>query len=162
MRKATVIAGQTLEDIALAYYGHVSATGPMAIANGLSLTDEPIAGQAIVLPEWSAASESTKGILQQDAERNYLVAVMEGQSLEDIALQEYGTPLAVMLILAHNAGLTPGAALPAGTWLRIVGPPVEPAMYAYYRSNGLQPASGDGESATGPGDYNMDYNEDYY
>lgn len=51
MNTATVSSGQSLFDIALQHCGAMEAAFDIALANGLSLTDELMPGQTLALPQ---------------------------------------------------------------------------------------------------------------
>jgi LysM repeat protein len=54
-----VLAGQTLIDIAIQYLGSAESAFELAVLNGLSITDDIIAGQELLLPEPSNKTIST-------------------------------------------------------------------------------------------------------
>ncbi len=95
--------------------------------------------------------------------------VQPGQTLEDIALQEYGRVDGVELIVAANrAILIEGfsALLEPGSVLSIPGEPLDLPVYTALKALGIIPSSGDlGEEVEplGPGgDHNNDHNNDHY
>ncbi len=70
MKKATVQVHQSLMDIAIQYCGSAEAVFALAVLNGLSITDDLVAGQVLLLPiEYNVA------IAQIFAQENYYPAV---------------------------------------------------------------------------------------
>ena len=69
MSSINVQPGQTLEDIAIQYCGDYSAIFQLAKLNGLSLTDDLVPGQALVLP--AAVNARVRSVY---ADRRYVPA----------------------------------------------------------------------------------------
>lgn len=87
--------------------------------------------------------------------------VMRGQTLLDMAIQEYGGIDGVFLLLGDNpqvSGLS--AALAAGQQLKVVSAPVDRDVATYYQDNDLHPVSGPVIGAS-DGDWNEDWNDDF-
>lgn len=96
------------------------------------------------------------------------IIVQPGQSLEDIALQEYGTIDGVREVVMDNpAVMVDGFStrLRPGAQLAVRDEPLDRVMHARMRKLSVLPATlGDmGPDPLGPdGDYNEDYNDDHY
>lgn len=68
------------------------------------------------------------------------VTVKNGQTLADIAIQEYGDLSAVFLIAKEN-DISPSGNLTAGTVLRLPDVVVNKEMQDFCRNNGVSPAT---------------------
>lgn len=68
------------------------------------------------------------------------VTVKNGQTMSDIAIQEYGDLSAVFLIAEEN-DISPSDNLTAGTVLRLPDVVVNKEMQDYCRNNGVSPAT---------------------
>ncbi len=66
---------------------------------------------------------------------------MHNQSVFDIAIQEYGSPEGIFLLMTDNAGMSLSSRLVSGQQLNIVSPAVNRQMKEYYTTNGLRPAN---------------------
>lgn len=69
------------------------------------------------------------------------VTTMPGQSLQDIAVQEYGD-LSAVFILARKNGVSPTEDLRGGQELERPDVTVDREMERYCRTNGVSPATG--------------------
>jgi predicted Zn-dependent protease len=139
MNSVVVIAGQTLSDVAVAQYGFLDAVAPLAIANGLALTDDLAAGQVLVLPEVSKPNNQQPDPVRTVAPS--VATVQPGQTLADLAVQYLGgldgiTSLAALNGLALTEELEAGSilTLPAQRDKRVV---------AYFARGGYYPATGE-------------------
>ncbi len=79
MKKATVRVHQTLVDISVQYCGSAEAVFELARINGLSVTDELVAGQELILPE-----QYNVAVARTFAENKFLPAVLILEDLEGI------------------------------------------------------------------------------
>lgn len=68
------------------------------------------------------------------------VTIQNGQTLADIAIQEYGDLSAVFLIAKEN-DISPSGNLTAGTVLRLPDVVVNKEMQNFCRNNGVSPAT---------------------
>lgn len=68
------------------------------------------------------------------------VTIQNGQTMSDIAIQEYGDLSAVFLIAEEN-DISPSDNLTAGTALRLPDVVVNKEMQDYCRNNGVSPAT---------------------
>lgn len=90
------------------------------------------------------------------------VSVIEGQSLLDIAIQEYGSVEYLFQILRDNKNLTPNSNVSAGDVIyidtTIKGEPQIKAYFQEQKRKGKYPVN---YSDFDGGSYNGDYNNDY-
>lgn len=95
------------------------------------------------------------------------IEVKNRQTLDDIAVQEYGAMEGIYELLTDNADVLPNGlngGLYNGLKLKIrQGEPVDEKQLAEIKRLGIEPATGlrDYPPPVGP-DYNDDYNEDHY
>lgn len=68
------------------------------------------------------------------------VTVLNGQTLADIAIQEYGDLSAVFLVAKEN-DISPSENLTAGSVLRLPDVAVNKEMQDYCKNNGVSPAT---------------------
>lgn len=93
--------------------------------------------------------------------------VEPNQSMEDIALQYYGTVDAVRELLFDNEGVfTDGFSsyLTAGTVLQLRDEPLDRAVYETAKKLSITPSTSDSvvvEAANTDGDYSNDHNNDH-
>jgi len=159
-----VLQGQSLFDIAVQQLGSAEGAFALAIANGLDLTDELVPGLELQLPEvlntdialyFSSRNISPATFLAVQAEtvgsvvdtvyietvsvQSNLITVLQGQSLFDIAVQEFGSVEAIHALATLN-GLSVTDELVPGTLLQktIV---VDKRIATYYSNKGLMPAT---------------------
>jgi hypothetical protein len=98
------------------------------------------------------------------AERTVIVG--PSQCLEDIALQEYGSIDGVTALVANNRDVfTDGYStdLDPGTVLKVVGDPIDVAMYNTMRQLGVTPATDAAEMAEPEelGSFNDSFNDSF-
>lgn len=81
-----------------------------------------------------------------------IITVREGQTLQDIAIQEYGDVDAVPILLYDNPemNLTLDSQLQAGQQLQIVSAPVDAGTVAFFRSRNYRVNTGASTSGTVP------------
>ena len=86
------------------------------------------------------------------------------QSIYDLAIQEYGTVESVFALLNDNADKIPdlNTNLAPGTLLKAISPAGDVDMLRYYKDRKLQPVSLDDNVPGMHGDFNDDYNNDFY
>jgi hypothetical protein len=94
------------------------------------------------------------------------IIVRNQQSLEDLAVEHYGTVEGVMNLLLDNRDqLSEGfsSSLYAGMVLRVRPEPINEDMREAVRKLGIHPVSDEDTGLYSPstGDYNDDYNSDY-
>ena len=164
MSKATVIADQTLEDVAIQYCGSASAWLELARLNKLDPSTDLMAGQVLELPPVldlkvsrfysenklvPAGANSYTGSINlpvQTVDTNVgqidptILVVQPGQTIEDIAIQYGGDYSAVFDLVKLNA-LDFSTDLIAGQVLK--KPVVKNAkVQSVYASRGYVPAAG--------------------
>jgi hypothetical protein len=140
MNSVKVSPGQTLADIVIEHYGYLDAVLLVAVANGLSVTDDLVAGSMLMLPPGvrseAFAAQSFLVVPERFAE------VAPGQTLADIAVQYAGDLGLIGALAGMNAvGLT--ALLPPGTRLKTppLGDQKNKRVAAYFRQGGYCPAT---------------------
>lgn len=93
------------------------------------------------------------------------VQILDRQTIWDIAIQEYGSVDGVFKLMNDNPEKVPSldANLIPGDFLKILSGPTDNVNLDYYRKNNLHPVtiSSNADIAVG-GDYNDDYNNDYF
>lgn len=75
------------------------------------------------------------------------ITVQDGQSIYDIALQEYGSVEGVFHICEDNEGVNLEDELQTGQQLLIAHEPIDAQVVEYYRRKGLKPSNGTTEPA---------------
>lgn len=69
------------------------------------------------------------------------ITVRNGQTIYDIAIQEYGSIDGTRLLLADNPTLGYSSVLQAGSLLKIKSKPLNKSVVSFYESQDYQPAS---------------------
>lgn len=130
-----VFEGQTLVDIALQEYGNPAAVVLLAELNGLELTADLVPGQELEVDESQRALYYLPvpvAPLPKAAPAEKELVAHAGQSLLDIALQEYGDIMAVFPLVTDN-GLDITQDLLPGQKLTIKRANIlNPAVAGYY------------------------------
>lgn len=95
--------------------------------------------------------------------RNKIQLAEDRQTLFDLAIQRYGDVGGAVQLLVDNADKVEDVTTPPGanTLLKIYGGTVNNDVLTYFTKNKLKPVS-IGDADQFPGDYNIDYNNDYY
>ena len=89
-----VVEGQSFLDLAIQENGSVLAAFDLALANGLSITDDLESVLWASVPKKEYESLDVALFIKEAATRNEIVTVIENQSLFDIAIQTDGNVLA--------------------------------------------------------------------
>lgn len=91
------------------------------------------------------------------------IIVQDGQTVWDLAIQQYGGVEGVFNLIKDNPGVIAGvdSQLAAGTELKVKSDPVNTDVLAYYTENEIKPASITNKNLELLGDFSNDYNEDY-
>ena len=100
-----LINGQTIYDIAIQYYNSVDAAFTIFQANESLFVNgfatELVAGSELTLPIWKQVKETNIEIEVTQAEFSQL-RTFSGQTIFDIAIQEYGSTNEVFEIIKDN------------------------------------------------------------
>ena len=70
------------------------------------------------------------------------VKVLDGQTIWDIAIQEYGSIEAIFQLMQDNSSLSLAVPLVGGVLLKLNGIPVNKPVADYFQANHLYPVSG--------------------
>jgi len=165
------LQGQTLFDIAIQSCGGTEAAYALAKLNGLSVTDELVPGQELVLTDivnpgialyfknknihpatLLAVKAQVIGSMVDTVTRvvttiqSNLIATIEGQSLFDIAVQEFGSIEAAYALATIN-GLSVTDELTPGTLLQKTGI-INKKIVSYYSDKNFKPATGVSSDST--------------
>lgn len=92
------------------------------------------------------------------------IIVENNQSIWDLAIQYYGSPSGVRELIQNNPQLNFHDSVKAGSKIQIIGEPLDKAVYEYLKKEELIPATAvqeDLSPSTG-GDFNKDFNKDFY
>lgn len=92
-----------------------------------------------------------------------IIEVQHGQSIWDIALQEYGSVEAVFTLISDNPDVLTDldVDLMPGQKLLIKGEPVNRDVVNFYTAEGVKPSGASTQGVDLQGDFNDDYNDDY-
>jgi hypothetical protein len=159
-----VLSGQTLFDIAIQSCGGTEAAYELAVLNGLNLTDDLVSGQELVLPDvvnsdivhyyqnnkiqpatlLTVHSQLIGSVIDTfirdiSTIKNNLIPVFQGQTIFDIAIQEFGSVEAAFDLATLNGfsitdDLVPGALLQKTTV-------INKKITAYYTDKQIKPAT---------------------
>lgn len=88
-----ILEGQSMLDIAIQENGSIMAAFELALANGLSITDELGSQLSKSIPKKEYESLDITSYLEITNQRNEIVNVIESQSVLDIAIQMDGNVL---------------------------------------------------------------------
>lgn len=86
--------------------------------------------------------------------------IINGQSLFDLALQEYGAIEAVFDVMENNNISNINSPISDGDKIVIKGEIVNPSIASYYKENNIKVVSG--SSLVIYGDFNTDFGTDFY
>jgi len=155
-----LINRQTIYDIAIQHYNNVDAAFTIFQANASlfvdGLTTELQAGSELILPDWQAnkISVNQSNQLNQLNQCSYQKKrTFNGQTIFDIAIQEYGSTNEIFQIIKDNSeifdnGITtildPGTLLNIRNDLKLS----KPRIAAYYKKKGIKVSSGFFETLT--------------
>lgn len=92
------------------------------------------------------------------------IKVFARQTIEDIAIQHYGSIDGVSLLLVDNRNtLTDGysTVLHSGMILKVRDTPIDQRTYNEIKTRDIVPATGEFDTPTTGPDYNNDHNEDH-
>ena len=159
------LPGQTLFDIAIQELGSAEAAFELAVLNGLNPTDDLIPGQELVLPgvvnsdvqqyfqnknihpatlltvQAQVIGSVVDAIIRnvQTVQSN-LISVLQGQTIFDVAIQEFGSveasyPLATLNGMSVTDDLVPGMLLQKTSIVNKI-------ITSYYSDKALKPATG--------------------
>jgi len=178
-----VLPGQTLFDIAIQELGSAEGAFELAVLNGLNITDDLVPGQELILPDMVDSDVQqyfqNKNIIPatfltvqaqiigtvvdtiiRDVAtiQSNLIPVLPGQTIFDIAIQEFGSieaayPLATLNGLSLTDDIVPGILLQKTDV-------INKNILSYYLGKQIKPATGLGSSL---GDTNriFDYTFDF-
>ena len=93
------------------------------------------------------------------------VLILDRQTIWDIAIQEYGSDEGIFQLMKDNPEKVPSLTtnLIPGDRLRITSPATDQVGLDYYKTNNLHPVSiSDSIDLAVGGDFNDDYNNDYF
>ena len=159
-----VLQGQTLFDIAIQECGNAEAAIALAMSNGLSLTDELVPGIELILSDMIDQDIATyfkdknikpatlltvqaevvasviDTVIRTTAVQSNMIPVIQGQTLFDIAIKEFGSIEAAFdLATINNLSVTD--VLVPGTLLQKTFV-VNKKIASYYSDKALTPATG--------------------
>lgn len=162
--KMKVLQGQTLFDIAIQSCGSTEAAFELAVLNSLSLTDDIETGFELSLPDVidqdiatyfqnknikpatlltvqaEEISSVVDTVIRTTAVKSNMISVIQGQTLFDIAIQEFGSIEAAFdLAIINNLSVTD--VLVPGTLLAKISV-VNKKVASYYADKALTPATG--------------------
>lgn len=89
------------------------------------------------------------------------ITVGQGQTIYDIAIQEYGSIDGVDLLLKDNPSLDMATMLAPGSILHIKSEPIDKAIVDHYKINDIRPAGRLSSEKRIGGDFNNDFNADF-
>ena len=160
-----VLSGQSLFDIAIQSCGGTDAAFELAVLNGLNLMDDLIPGQELALPEvvnpdialyFKNKNIQPATLITVQAQvigsvvdtvirdvatiQSNLITTLDGQSLFDIAVQEFGSIEAAFALATLN-GLSVTDELTPGTLLQKTGI-INKKIVSYYSDKNIKPATG--------------------
>lgn len=92
------------------------------------------------------------------------VQILDRQTIWDIGIQEYGSIEGAFSLMFDNRSKIPSldVILTPGEKLKVLSPATEQLTLDYYKKNNLQPVSISDITDLGLGDYNDDYNNDFF
>jgi hypothetical protein len=90
------------------------------------------------------------------------IIVGDGQTIFDIAIQEYGGIEGILLLMSDNGDKIPSitSELKAGLKLKIKSLPVNASVVASFAQGKIKPATKLSPEMYGGGDFNDDFNDD--
>lgn len=162
MRKVVVLENQNIFDIATQEYGGVEGVFWIMTDNNIPDLDQEMAtGTELYIREGVTIPEFIEYTAPERAAVDYKTVIVEqGQNLFDIAVQEYGGIEGVVHLIQDN-GLDVNARLEPGQELKVFkSKAVDKAVESYLSDRRIKIGLGDKKS--GGGDFNSDFNEDFF
>lgn len=102
MDSVKVLYGQTLADIATERLTDLSSLVQLALLNGISITDDLVAGTELLMPVFEKQLPIEDAVLPEKAVLYKTIEVLYGQSLLDIAVHHLGNVNRVLEIVNLN------------------------------------------------------------
>lgn len=130
----------SLMAVAVGQYGDARALPALMWANGYELPTDGVPGAVVDLPAWPGLNEPAPAAMPVRVQQEfYSRSAAEGQTLVDMAIQEYGSVEGLVQLLWDNAAMLPATSLAVGAVLQVrsVLPDALPVFEAsYYRNTG--------------------------
>jgi len=161
-----VVNGQSIFDVAVQAYGSVLGVFDMIERNEIaspwsttlpSGTVLEVSGEKIVEPIRSAVK------VMKNEDRNYKITAASGQSIWDLAIQEYGSIEGVFILQENNSSvITEFNQSLVGSVLKIQNDVVNKAVYDYYVANKIIPSTMSDKYPEFGGDFAiLEFNSDF-
>lgn len=158
MALTKTIKAESVWDVNARTEQSIEAVFQLALDNGLSFDAAITPGTQV---EWSGKKQElpAKAVKVQDVDQRPRTTTngIMGQTVWDIALQEYGSLEGVMDLLRLNADLGPDRAVGGGP-IKVQGSVAGVEVFYHLQGKQVKPISG----SYNVGDFNNDFNPDYY
>lgn len=131
--------GETIYDMAINQYGHISGIFNIIKDNGLSFSSQPIPGSQLLITENISLSDQELVAAYTNQEDLVLVP-MVGQNLFDVSIQHYGSIEGSFLFILEN-GIQFSTLIEAGNDYKITNDVYNKQIVDYFKAR-PKPATG--------------------
>lgn len=164
MKKVVVQQGQSLYDIAMQEYSGPQGVFWLQQDNPAEIPDldfDPPTGTVLYIRENTTVEQVIEYAVEVVKPVYRKVIAEEGQNLFDLVTQEYGSIEYVFDFLSLNPGIDINTKITAGQQFRILIQQSESNLISKYFSD-RKIKVGTGEKKSGSGDFNSDFNSDFF